>query len=295
MNCARPSRLHASLLLGFGRSFNSTVLSALVVIAFLALPVTAFAGASDSRKSPGTSAEFTVAGTNGYSLYVKSEGGVVSVAVANELPMVDTISAAGRIRPANTGNVATSTYLTNGSPRDPNTIEADLGPFGRISVAFQPSGQTHVNRVNLKDKSRKCVGAERIVRHLGTFTGTIEFEGEGGYTTANVSSAAGTVGTSLFRNCTTKVGRASASTASSSQSSTSLIATNPPSFFAAFAESNSPVVGFFASVPESASQQVILLRMAQAVALCHWSIHRSTPGSLTVTRGDTTPYQLRTG
>jgi hypothetical protein len=241
----------------------------LVVIVFLVLPASTWARATVSRKQPPTSAEFTVAGTNGYSLYVKSEGGLVTVTAASQRPLESTIDATGRIRPASTGNVATSSYVTSGSPRDPNTIEADLAPFGRISVAFQPSGQTRVTKVNLKGKSERCVGAERIVRRLGTFTGTIEFEGEGGYTTANVSSAVGTVGTSLFRNCTTKVGhrRASASRAGSSQSSTSLIATNPPSFFAAFAESNSPAVGFFASVPESASQQVILVRMAQAIAL----------------------------
>lgn len=175
-------------------------LSALIVVAFLALP----AGAG-ARKQPGTSAEFTVSGTNGYSLSIKSEKGTVTVVAADQRPPVATISATGDIRPANNGNVAASTYLTAGSPQNPNVIEADLGPLGMISVAFQPSGKTRVTKVNLKGKTKKCVGAERIIRRLGTFAGVIKFQGEGGYTTVDLPSAEGTVGTSLFRNCATEV------------------------------------------------------------------------------------------
>lgn len=264
-----------------GANRRSGLLWAVLVIAVLALP----ASVAEARKPPGTSAEFTVPGTNGYSLYVKSEKSTVNVVVANQLPLVSTFSADGRIRPANTGNVATNTYLTTDSSPDPNAIEADLGPLGRISVTFQPSGETRVSRVNLKGKSKKCVGAERIVRHLGTFTGTIEFRGESGYTTVDLPSAEGTVGTSLFRNCTTKVNRrgASASTRSSSQSTTYLTATNRECFFVAFAESNSPAVGFLASISESVSQKVILLRLAQAVAAKRRFVFNDALSSATLT------------
>lgn len=164
-------------------------LCALIVVAFLASPAGAWARDLAARKQPGTSGEFTVNGTNGYSLSIKSEKGAVTVVAADQRPPVATISATGEIRPANNGNVAASTYVTTGSPRNPNVIEADLGSLGTISVAFQPSGKTRVTKVNLKNKTKKCVGAERIVRRLGTFTGTIKFQGEGSYTTVDLPSA----------------------------------------------------------------------------------------------------------
>lgn len=180
-------------------------LCTLIIVASLALPAGVVARGLDAHKQPGTSAEFTVSGTNGYSLSIKSEKGTVTVVAANRRPPIATISATGDIRPANKGNVAASTYITAGSPRNPNVIEADLGSLGTISVAFQPSGKTRITKVNLKDKTKKCVGAERIVRHLGTFTGSIKFQGEGSYTTVDLPSAEGTVGTSISRNCTAKV------------------------------------------------------------------------------------------
>ncbi len=44
---------------------------ALIMAAFLVLPVGTWAKGVDARKQPGPSADFTVAGTNGYSLDVK--------------------------------------------------------------------------------------------------------------------------------------------------------------------------------------------------------------------------------
>jgi hypothetical protein len=82
-------------------------------------------------------------------------------------------------------------------------IDADLGPLGRISVAFQPSGAVRVNKLDLSDKSKRCVAPSRIVRRLGTFSGTIEFAGENGFTTVSLASARGSLCTSPFRNCTT--------------------------------------------------------------------------------------------
>lgn len=149
------------------------------------------------------SAEFTAPGTNGYSLDVKSEMGVMTITAADELPPVATISAGGRLRPANRSSIAASTYTVFGQSRDPNAIDADLGPLGRISVVFQPSGAVHVNKLDLSDKSKRCVAPRRIVRRLGTFTGRIEFAGENGFTTVNLTSARGSVGTSPFRDCTT--------------------------------------------------------------------------------------------
>jgi hypothetical protein len=255
----------------------------LVIIVFLVLPASTWARATVSRTPP-TSAEFTVAGTNGYSLYVNSERGLVTVTAASQRPLISTIDATGRIRPASTGNVATSSYLTAGSPRDPNTIEANLGRFGRISVAFQPSGQTRVTNVNLKGDSKECVGAEEIVRQLGTFTGAIEFEGEGGYTTVSLPSAAGSVGTALPRNCTIIPRGASASTVSSSRGSTELTAlSRRGSVFFAIASSNSPATGFVASAFEVVPERVIISRLAEAIAAKRHFVFDDALSSATLT------------
>jgi len=253
-------------------SFFAT-LCAVGATASLALPVVA-AGAQEAsasaRKDPGNSAEFTVAGSNGYSLYVKSEKGTVRVIAALQRPPVDTISANGRIHRSNTGNVATTTYLAPTSG-DPNAFEADLGTLGAIAVTFQPSGETRVSKVNLKGKSTNCVGAERIVRHLGTFTGTIKFQGEGGYTAVDVSSAKGTVGTSLFRNCTTKPNHRHQRRMSANGVHFSAVSSDdPPVFFAAstgrpcLSSGNGPC--FYASTIEAPSDKLIVLRSIQTTS-----------------------------
>ncbi len=181
-----------------------------VVIA-LAVPAIALAeggpAARYHERDPAISAEFTVPGSNGYSLNVKSEKGLLSVVASRDRPPIATISAAGGLRRANQGNVAATTYATFGQPEDPRAIDADLGSFGRISVVFEPSGKRHVARLDLSDKTKKCVAPSRIVRQLGTFTGTISFEGENGYTRVARTSAKGSVGTSPFRNCSTKIDR----------------------------------------------------------------------------------------
>jgi hypothetical protein len=249
-----------------GAKFAAPVfLCAFIVVAFLALPAGVWARGLDARKQPGTSAEFTVSGTNGYSLNVKSEKGTVTIVAADQRPPVATISATGDIRPANNGNVAASTYFTAGSPRNPNVIEADLGSLGTISVTFQPSGKTRVTRVNLKNKTKKCVGAERIVRHLGTFTGSIKFQGEGSYTTVDLPSAEGTVGTSIFRNCSTKVShRGGRTQTSSSDGSVFLIASSRSDLF--IASTCGPSTCFYANSVEILTKDVIVVRSAQAFA-----------------------------
>jgi hypothetical protein len=264
----------------FVRSFSRTrvslfaTLCAVGATASLALPALA-AGAQEAsasaRKDPGTSAEFTVAGSNGYSLYVKSEKGTVEVIATRQRPPVETISANGRIHRSNTGNVATTTYFAPASG-DPNAFEADLGTLGAIAATFQPSGETRVSRVNLKGKTTKCVGAERIVRHLGTFNGTIKFQGEGGYTAVDVSSAKGTVGTSLFRNCTTKPRRPRRHRRTSANGIhfSAVSSDDPPVFFAAstgrpcLSSGNGPC--FYASTVEALPGELVVVRSVQATS-----------------------------
>jgi hypothetical protein len=145
-------------------------------------------------------ASFTVAGTNGYSLDVQQHAGSVAVVVSEETPPIATISITGGIEPPNRGTVTATSYLTQGQA-DRNLIEADLGSLGRISVSFQPSGKVRVTQLHLK----KCSGPHRFVRRLGTFTGTIEFHGEGDYTAVDAITAPGSVGDSPFTGCYPKI------------------------------------------------------------------------------------------
>jgi hypothetical protein len=83
-------------------------------------------------------------------------------------------------------------------------IEADLGALGRIAVRFegrrrplQPFGlpfpiDLHPDRV--------CRG-RKPVREVGQFTGSIQFEGEGGYTRLQIGSARGEVRRAYRRVC----------------------------------------------------------------------------------------------
>jgi hypothetical protein len=104
---------------------------------------------------------------------------------------------------ARSGASSESTYTVRGVSKDPSTISADLGPAGHVSLAFEPSGQREVTRIDLSGKSEKCVAATKVVRRLGNFVGSVSFHGENGYTTAEATSVPGTVGTSPIRNCTT--------------------------------------------------------------------------------------------
>lgn len=177
---------------------------ALVAALAAAQPPTAEAGASANiRRAPGDSAAFTLQGTNGYSLYFKSEKRVLTIIVSRGRPAQPTISPRGKLVPRQSGPSSESTYIVHGVHRDPSQIEADLGPAGHVSLVFQPSGEKRVTRIDLDSKSERCVGAARVERRLGSFVGSVSFSGEDGYTSAEATSVPGTVGTSPFRNCTT--------------------------------------------------------------------------------------------
>jgi hypothetical protein len=214
----RSSRLLTAMLLGLA--------------ALAGLPQGAAAGAhANIRKAPGESAAFTLAGSNGYSLYFKSEKGQLAVVVSRRRPSSATISPLGKLVPANSGAASESTYFLN-TGRDPSKIDADLGALGQVSLTFQPSGEKKVTFVDLESKSEKCVGAAKVVRRLGSFVGTVNFRGENGYTSAEATSVPGTVGTSPFRNCTTLRGAAGDAPLPTAPPDAFLTATGAGSFLA---------------------------------------------------------------
>lgn len=170
----------------------------------LAAAAPALGASANIRKAPGESAAFTLAGTNGYSLHFKSEKGVLTIIAAQGRPAQSTITPDGRVVPAKLLDTSSeSTYTLAGVSRDLTTIDADLGRVGRVSLVFQPSGEKKVNGFDLSSKSEHCVGATKVVRRLGTFVGSVSFQGENGYTSAEATSVPGSIGTSPFRNCST--------------------------------------------------------------------------------------------
>lgn len=235
----------------------------LLAVALAALaPATAFGNASANiRRAPGTSADFTLGGSNGYSLYFKSEKGHLRMIASQRRPTQATISPSGKLVPARLGAASESTYVVNGVSSDPSTIEADLGSAGKVSLIFQPSGAKKVTTFDLSDKSERCLGATKVVRRLGNFVGTVSFHGENGYTTAEATSVPGTVGTSPFRNCTTIAGRRALADRPASETQAFLSVPGKTSFLAIRDEKRAR---FFAGEGEELSSGFAVFRTASA-------------------------------
>lgn len=71
-------------------------------------------------------------------------------------------------------------------------VLASFGRFGRIDLRFHSSGRVQRHR------QRNCNGSISVLkRRLGTFTGTIRFRGEGGYTEVSAARVKGSAGNPL--------------------------------------------------------------------------------------------------
>jgi hypothetical protein len=133
--------------------------------------------------------EFTVKGSNGYTITVSAdpegpEGSASSVQLTTE------------------GHGGTAIYIVPGKVT-PDSIKARFGRLGRVAVHFQPSG--HQRRAKL---AKKCfINRPPVVSsRLGSFSGTIRFRGELGYTQVSARRAQGGIGdpitnTSKRRSC----------------------------------------------------------------------------------------------
>jgi hypothetical protein len=173
---------------------------AAVITVFLGLLIGAPGGAAaQPAGEPPLSAAFSLRGTNGFRLDVESRGGAVTIVASERRPPIATFAGNGAPRPAVAGNGAASIYRLRVSGRDPRRIEAALGRVGTISVSFQPSGRSRVTR--WRPGRGACGHPTRLVRRLGTFVGTVEFHGEGGFTSVEATRARGSVGTPLPSDC----------------------------------------------------------------------------------------------
>jgi hypothetical protein len=166
------------------------------VIALLALPGLADAQPRPLAPSPSEEAcpvshivfnvayycnvEFSVAAGNGYRIAVSGE-----VGTNRNAPDDVTLS-------ASRGDVSVN-YLGHGKLTS-SQMTASFGRFGRFSVRFRPSGK--VRRVTVP---KACVKDRPpvVMARLGTYVGTIRFEGEGGYTKVLAHRADGGIGDPL--------------------------------------------------------------------------------------------------
>ena len=237
----------------------------LALLAFaLTLPAPVCATASPTAHV--ASAEFTVPASNGYTLDVKSERGQLTLLAFRAVSPVAHIADAGSLLPAGEGSYVSATYYARATEGS-EAIEADLGALGKVDVAFQPSGQTRVAHLSQKGKTADCVFPRRIVRHLGTFAGTISFHGENGYTAVDVAAAPGSVGTSPFRNCSTKPHTVRREGVFGQAGPDVFLDTADPAAHVFFSASSlGPGSGFYASVVEPLPSGYVVARTAQAQA-----------------------------
>lgn len=81
---------------------------------------------------------------------------------------------------------STTTYLAHGKVT-PTSIAASFGDRGRIAVRFRPSGR----RVHSTRKAGCKKPTDGVIATLGVFAGVVRFDGEGGYTSAEVHRVRG--------------------------------------------------------------------------------------------------------
>jgi hypothetical protein len=215
-----------------------------------------------------SSATFAVRGTNGIALEVESNRGVVTITASDHRAAVSP-ARVGAARAGAGGDIASSVYYAFGTGDSSRRIEARLGRLGRISVRFHPSGAVRVTDTGAGAKG--CAGPARAVRHLGTFTGTIEFRGENGYTAVDTGRARGSVGTPLVPGCSAPApghrgGQASAALSAAPARSAILSALNRRNGVSFEATTTSTGIAFSAFSAEPLGVGMIVSRSAYAFA-----------------------------
>ncbi len=131
-------------------------------------------------------ARFALRATHGYRIFVTAETQPKSSAwiSPNSQVMLSAVHSSA------VGDDQEVSYTTQRAGHS-TTIHASFGRFGVIAIRFIPSGKV------LRAQAPSCSGGSGssvVVTRLGTFVGRIRFRGEGGYTTADASRAAGGVG-----------------------------------------------------------------------------------------------------
>jgi hypothetical protein len=146
-------------------------LAAVAAIGGGALTSAALAGQDGSGQQVEVEPRFQLAGSHGYLLQVSARQRTVTIGVSR----TGDTSHAG----------ASTTYVARGTV-GPHGIHADFGRFGRVDVHFHPTAEA------VRGLPPDCFGGTTGAATVpGYFTGTVEFEGEDGYTSARAHRVTG--------------------------------------------------------------------------------------------------------
>ncbi|HEX6688078.1 MAG TPA: hypothetical protein VF085_05375 [Solirubrobacterales bacterium] len=116
--------------------------------------------------------------------FENSDGYKIAVVAFGQTVALSVTRAHGRQKHRN--RISTTTYLAHGKVT-PTSIAASFGDRGRIAVRFQPTGR----KVRATRKAGCKTSGDGILAHIGVFAGELRFEGEGGYTSAEIHRVRG--------------------------------------------------------------------------------------------------------
>lgn len=139
---------------------------------------------SSSLGSPGSQplSEIRFDNRDGYTISVIAFGQTVALSVSRAQVSGHRHDGDRKVR----DRASTTTYLAHGKVT-PTSIAASFGDRGRIAVRFRASGrEVHATRRAGCKRS-----SDGILADLGVFSGDLRFEGEGGYTSAEIHRAPG--------------------------------------------------------------------------------------------------------
>jgi hypothetical protein len=139
-----------------------SVLVLAVICASAALADSGGASAGRPRHPVEVEPRFQFAGTHGYRLLVSARAATVTIGVTN-----------GSSSPH---SGSSTTYVARGTA-GPNGIHANFHQFGRVDVEFHPTAEA------VRGLPPDCFGGTTGAATVpGYFTGTVDFQGQGGYT-----------------------------------------------------------------------------------------------------------------
>jgi hypothetical protein len=160
------------------KAWGAVAAAALILVV---LPPGAVAKSGFFVQGPQRWSEFSLPAANGYRVTVSA-----TQATRKSVANVYVRASKGRQR--------TVEYSIRGVSRQDGLIDAKLPGVGRIAVRFNPK---KVTRQTVADN---CKGRATVVRH-GIFRGTIEINGEQGYTSVHRRSSRGTITQSFRQVC----------------------------------------------------------------------------------------------
>ncbi len=153
------------------RTANAFVVAAVLLVVIGAAFASAALGAQGGSSRPAeVEGRFELTGSHGYSILVSARERTVTIGVSK----------------GNSSKAGTSTtYIARGTA-GPHGFSADFHQFGRVNVHFHRTSKA------VRGLPPGCFGGDGGADTIqGYFTGSFEFEGEGGYTAAQTNRVKG--------------------------------------------------------------------------------------------------------